>query len=217
MLSFLRNRRLRTKFLMLAAVFLTSLAGTIGVASYLQSQRMMADRTLELKAVVDVAYGAAEALQEQVVAGKLTRDQAEEQFRQFVHHTRHGTNNDYIFVLRYDGTTIANPMPDSEGKSGWDRKSADGRYISRELIAAGRGGSGILEYTYPRLQGGDPVGKRSYARGFAPWDVVIATGAYTDDFAADVRGQVMVLSMAGIIAMIAAGIPAWLLGTSPAP
>ena len=55
MLSFLRNRRLRTKFLTLTAVFLTALAGTIGVASYLQSQRMMADRTLELKAVVDAA------------------------------------------------------------------------------------------------------------------------------------------------------------------
>ena len=211
MSNFLRDRRLRTKFLMLIGVFLVALAGTIGVASFLASQRMMTDRTQELRAVVDVAYGAAAALQDDVAAGKLTRDQAEARFRDFVHHARYGANNDFIFALRFDGTSVASPLASSEGVNTWNQQSDGGRYVIREIIAAGQSGSGTLDYTYPRVSGGERVGKRSFVKGFAPWDMVIATGAYTDDVASDVRGHLEVLLSVALFAMLVASGLAWVL------
>jgi methyl-accepting chemotaxis protein len=209
--GFLRDRRLRTKFLMLIGVFLVALTGTIGMASYLASERMMTDRTLELQAVVDVGYGLAESLQKDVQAGNLTVEEAHTRFRAFVHNTRYGPNGDFLFAISFDGVGFANPRAEAEGVNTWNQQSRDGRYTVREIIAAGRAGSGTVDYAYPRLNGGDPVGKRSFVRAFAPWEVVIATGTYTDDLARDVRGHVMVLLMVALCAIVVASILAWVL------
>src|SRR5580658_3093858 len=211
MSGFLRDRRLRTKFLMLVGVFLIALAGTIGVASVLANERMLTDRTQELRAVVDVAYGVAQTLQDDVAAGKLTRDQAQARFRDFVHHIRYGDSNDYLFAIGFDGTQLASAVPANEGKNTWDQQSNGGRYIVRELVAAGRSGTGVVDYAYPRASGGDPVGKRSFIRTFAPWDVVIATGTYTDDLAGAVRSDVTSLVVVALIAMLVACGLAWIL------
>jgi methyl-accepting chemotaxis protein len=211
MSGFLHDRRLRTKFLMLVGVFVIALAGTIGVASVLASERMLTDRTQALRAVVDVAYGVAQTLQDDVVAGKLTRDQAQARFRDFVHRIRYGDSNDYLFAIGFDGTQLASAVPANEGKNTWDQQSNGGRYIVRELVAAGRSGNGVVDYAYPRASGGDPVGKRSFIRVFAPWDVVIATGAYTDDLSGAVRSDVTKLVVVALIAMLVACGLAWIL------
>ena len=43
------------------------------------------------------------------------------------------------------------------------------------------GGSGYLEYHFPKTAGGNPDAKLSYAAEYAPWDIVLGTGVYLDD------------------------------------
>jgi methyl-accepting chemotaxis protein len=208
MKGFLRDRRLRTKILMLAGVFLMALAGTTGVASVFANQRMLAEQTQELRSVVDLALGIAQTLQDDVTAGKLTRDQAQARFRDFVHRIRFGDNDDTLFAIGFDGTQFANVVPAVEGKNNWNQQSNGGRYIVRELVDAGRSGNGIVDYAAARASGGDPVDKRSFVMVFAPWDVVIAAAA---DLAGGVRGDVTDLVWVTLLAMVVASGLAWIL------
>jgi hypothetical protein len=54
-------------------------------------QRMIEDRVAKLQAVVQSAKGFAQSFKKQVAAGRLTRDQAQAQFRDDLHTIRFDT------------------------------------------------------------------------------------------------------------------------------
>jgi methyl-accepting chemotaxis protein len=62
-----------------------------------------------------------------------------------------------------------------------EAKDSDGKYFSRELMAAAAQGGGYVTYRYPRGTGTDPLPKLSYALQFKPWGWTIGSGIYVDD------------------------------------
>ena len=66
---------------------------------------------------------------------------------------------------------------------------------------ARRDGSGFVAYEWPRPGTNKPVSKIGYAREFAPWEWVLATGVYIDEaqagfFGATLRESLLVAALA---------------------
>ncbi len=95
---------------------------------------------------------------------------------------------------------VMHPMkPELNGTNLRDYKDADGKYLFREFVAKCRaGGSGFVEYMWPKPGELKPVDKISYVRLFEPWGWIIGSGIYLGDVQKDVarfRLYVVICSM----------------------
>lgn len=135
-----------------------------------------------LRNAVQTAHGVLDHYQREVMAGRLTTTQAQEQARAAVRSIRYA-GAEYFFIYAYDGTNLVlGPRPQVEGsKVIADSKDADGVFFVRQLIKVGRDGGGFVAYRFPRAGTETPQPKLSYAVGFDAWQWVIGTGVYVDD------------------------------------
>jgi len=81
-----------------------------------------------------------------------------------------------------------------------------GNLFREELVAKGRSGGGITEYWWEKPgQPADKVFKKVvYSRVFEPWQIVVATGVYTDDLDAKVSEIVFAVVIQGAVAFLLA-------------
>ncbi|CAH2599272.1 HAMP domain-containing protein [Rhodovastum atsumiense] len=209
-MHFLHNRRLPTKLMLLLGILVLATVVVLAVSARLTHERMINDRTAKLRALVDVAVSAASQLEAEVVAGRIDRAEALSRFRKLIYATRY-EKDEYLFAYDFDGRMVASgPHQQAEGQNRLQVQDARGTYLIRDLIAVARSGGGVVEYWYPRGNGGDPLPKRSYATAFAPWQIMIGTGVYIDDidteFAAYLRlvGLILLggLALAGAMAVV---------------
>jgi methyl-accepting chemotaxis protein len=68
-----------------------------------------------------------------------------------------------------------------EGKNRNDFKDARGNYIIRQIREAALAGGGYTDYWFPKLGETEASPKRGFSMYHAGYDLVIGTGAYTDD------------------------------------
>ena len=87
----------------------------------------------------------------------------------------------YIFVYDSAGNTLVLLGSDAEGTNRWDMQDSVGNYIIRDIVEAGKDGTGFTTYYYPKPGETEPLPKRSYNEYFAPLDWIIGTGNYIDD------------------------------------
>ena len=87
----------------------------------------------------------------------------------------------YIFVFRYDGTTVAHINSDLEGKNLIGLQSPDGDYMIRSLIENAKAGGGFHEYPWPHPETGQEEDKYSYSIGLDKWGWMLGTGVYAVD------------------------------------
>ena len=193
----LRDFRLRTKFLLLIGVFTLALAAALASSAWLARERMITDRVEKLRSLVEVTHSTAQALEGEVQAGKLTREQAIDRFRTVIYGMRYG-EHDYMIAFALDGTVIAHGAERSyQGTNRSGATDPTGRTVVLDMIAVARQGEGTTEYLYPRTANSNPVPKRMYVKAFAPWNMFVATGVYTDDIDADFRA--LLLRMATLL------------------
>jgi methyl-accepting chemotaxis protein len=211
-MKILGHLRLRTKLALILGLSIVALVIAVGAAASMLRQRMLDDRLEKLRAVVQSTIGFAQSLEKQVVAGRLTRDQALAQFRDDLHVMRFdGTN--YVLVQNPDGLVVIHGGdPSREGKP-TASKDEQGR-SSAEIIRTtlGERESGVISYLALKPGAAEPSSKMSYVARFAPWQVVFIAGDWTDDIATAYRASAMRLSaIAGVIILVVA-IIAWLVG-----
>ena len=103
----LSHFRLRTKLAILMGLSALALVASIGVAASLLRQRMIHNRIDTLASVVNTTIGVASALQSQVDAHRLTREQAVEQFRNAVHAIRFDDGAGYVSAWTSDWIVLA--------------------------------------------------------------------------------------------------------------
>jgi methyl-accepting chemotaxis protein len=213
-MNLLGRLKLRTKLALLLGLSLLSTIALIGVGGSLMHQRMVADRVAKLQAVVDVTVSMAQALESQVAAQKLTREQAVEQIKAAIHAMRFDGPWGYVFVQATDGTLLIHGTnPALEGKAPTGRDSR-GRLTS-DLIkdALSRADAGEIEYDFVRPGTTLPVPKLGYVRRFAPWQMVFAAGAYIDDIEADFRSLILQLGATGLLLAVVTVVLAWLINS----
>jgi methyl-accepting chemotaxis protein len=210
-MRFLLNRSLLTKLLMLLGVIMLSFAAVMAVSAGVTRARMVADRSIKLRAVAEVAASTAATLEAEVTAGHIDRAEALARFRQLLYGIRY-EGNEYLFAYTNDGHVfVVGSQPKVQGDDRLQIKDHHGNFFVRDILATAQRGGGTVDYWYPRASGGEPLPKRSYVVAFAPWDMVIGTGVYVDDLDVDFGAYLRFIGLVLLGALAVGGVLALLL------
>jgi methyl-accepting chemotaxis protein len=210
----LNRLKIKMKLLLLLALSGLALAAAITMSATLLHQRMMDDRIAKLRAVIEVVHGMGMALEDEVRAGKITREAAVVRFRDNIHRMKYDDGQDYVFALYMNGFSIANAAdPSHEGESRLGNRDPNGKMIIREMVdLMTRADEGTVDYYYAKPGAGqEAVPKISFVKKFAPWDAFIATGVYTGDITSEYHAALMKLVGMGLAIMLAVAAIAWLI------
>ncbi len=101
----------------------------------------------------------------------------------------------YVFILGGSGTERGKYIVSQKGKRDgemiWDAKDADGRYFIRELIEKAcetqEGRSTLVSYPWKNEGDADARVKTTAVTYYEPWDWVIGSGTYEDEFEETLR------------------------------
>ncbi len=94
----------------------------------------------------------------------------------------------YVYVLDSSGKYVISQHGERDGESIWDARDETGRLVIQSIIEKARSvapGS-LTNEVYSWKSNGESVARKKFAvfTYFAPWDWVIAAGAYEDDYQA---------------------------------
>jgi methyl-accepting chemotaxis protein len=179
----LKQLRLRTKLTLLLGLSAAAIVAVTVVSARALYQQVLDDRVEKLRAVVTLTVDLARDLEARAAAGELTRPQAIDLFHRDIRALRYDGGTGYISVGDLTTKLIvmhgANPasegtLPPNDAASG--RSIAD---LVNDAVAAG--GSGTTSYMFPRPGQTVPLRKIVAVDKFAPWNMVIYSGAYVDD------------------------------------
>ena len=198
---------IRTKLTSMVLVFVASVCAVVAVAASLSQKRMQQDRMEQLKTAAELIVTLADAVQEDIAAGKITLADAQMRYRQLARNMTFGNKQGYLVAYRPDGVLLVNAgNPKLEDKN-TGAKDSNGILISRAIIDAARqtANGGSTYYLYPRPGQTEPTAKMVFARYYAPWDITFSTGLYIDDLDADVNALLVRLGSlgAGVLAVMA--------------
>ncbi len=210
-MSFLDNMKIGRKLMLLVGLSAGALVLTVMLAANSLRHEMMAERTTGLRNVIDVTLGIAESLEARVQRGEMTREQAQDTFRQNIDDADYGDSHNYIVSVRMDGRYLAFPPdPKLENGSALGRKDGKGRLIIADMVEMmKKSGVSTMEYWYPKPGGTEQIKKLTYMRKFEPWDMFLFTGCYMDDLDAEfeaVMGKLALAALAVLIVTVAFGI-----------
>jgi len=212
--NLLSRLNIRTKLVSMVILSTLAVCTIVAVAASLTRARMVNDRIEQLHTAVDLLYAQAEMLQEQVVAGKMTTDQAKAEFRRIGHLMKFNKGQAYPVAHNIANSSILLNGADEklEGKV-LGMKDANGVVISEAQISAGRQSpeGGTSSYLYPRPGQTEPLRKLVFGRIFAPWNVSMSYGVYVDDIDADVNAFLIRLSAIGGGLMLLLGLLSWMI------
>ncbi|MCA1372268.1 MULTISPECIES: methyl-accepting chemotaxis protein [unclassified Bradyrhizobium] len=212
-MKLLSHLKIRTKLASMVCLAALTVTAIIGVSAVLSKSRMMEDRVQQMRTAVELLYNYAQALQEEVTAGKLTAAEAKSLFHQRGRRMNFNGNQGYPVVYNPDGSLVVNGANQQlEGKI-TGAKDSNGVLIADAIIKAGSetAQGGVTSYLYPRPGQTEPVRKTVFARKFAPWNVIISYGLYVDDIDADVRALTLELGAIGIGLMLLMAALSWLI------
>jgi methyl-accepting chemotaxis protein len=215
-MNLLSRFTIRTKLASMVAVSAIAVCAVIAVSASLSKQRMMDDRVAQLRTAVDMMLGVVESLQEEVATGKLTIADAENQFRVRGRRMMFDKGQGYAVAYRTTDTAVmmnaANPKLDNVVTGA---KDSNGILISKAVIdAAGQSADGgTVTYFYPRPGQTVPVRKMTFARPFAPWNIVIGVGLYVDDLDNDFNALLIRLGVIGAGVLALMSVLSWLIAS----
>jgi len=178
-MGLLSHFRIRTKLASMVVFAALTVFAIIAVAASLTASRMQADRVEQMRTAVDMLYGLAQSLQDDVAIGKMTQAEALAEFHRRGTKMTFDGGQGYAVVYHPDTSLLINAAnPQFEGKI-TGTKDANGVLISDVLFAAARqsAAGGMVAYLYPRPGQTVPVRKMAFARRFAPWDITMSYGS----------------------------------------
>jgi methyl-accepting chemotaxis protein len=209
-MNILSRLRLGTKITVLLGLCVVAMIAIAVTGAATLHQRMLDDRTDKLRAIVGSSVTVAAGLEARVVAHEITRDQAIDLFHRNVWASRFDDGKGYISVIdAHTGNVVMFALnPALEGKpSAVDL--ATGRTISSLAIEAVQSADeGMTSYMFPKPGQTEPLRKVAAVARFTPWNIVIYTGAYTDDLDASFDAAILRMGAIGgtmlLLAIIAA-------------
>jgi methyl-accepting chemotaxis protein len=190
-MTWLSNRRIGTKFVVLLALLVVGLGGAGLAAARIAHGSLVTSRIEEMKAIIETATGTADALEKQVQAGKLTHDQAIDALRQRLLAMTFDHGEGYVFVTTMDDG-IAVAMPDAKllGTNRFEARTPDGTYPVRLLHddILKSNGPAVVSYQYPKPGRTGNFEKLVYGVQYKPWNMLFGTGVYLDTMEARFAG-----------------------------
>ncbi len=199
-MNLLDRLKIKAKLMVVLGLTAMSLIVAVLLAASVLHQKMMDERIGKLRGIVETAMGLAQALDDEVVAGHMSRDDAIVRLRNQMHAMWYDGHKDYIFVLDMDGISIANAAdPKQVGTSRAGLKDVNGKPITGSFIKAlTTADEGVVDYYYPKPGQTDPMAKVSVVRRFKPWNMIFGTGVYIDDLEAEYHSALLHLGLAAL-------------------
>jgi len=118
----LSHLKIRTKLASMVCLAALTVTAIIGVSTVLSKSRMMEDRVQQMRTAVELLYNLAQALQDEVAAGKLTQAEAKAQFHQRGRRMSFNGGQGYPVVYsEWNSSTISPPVRASLGCSAFRR------------------------------------------------------------------------------------------------
>ncbi|MCE1235212.1 MAG: cache domain-containing protein [Hyphomicrobiales bacterium] len=169
------------RFLAIIAIAVAIMsAGTI-YAIYQFREAMIDLKQEQAKAVIDTVTSDVIGLMKKVSAGRLSQAEAEKQALETISAIRFNGDN-YVFALDPSGRLLAAGSPDLD--AGQDMSgvvTADGKRLTRELIAAAEAGGGWVDYVWNRPGTTERGRKVTFALKIPGWNWVIGAGTLIAD------------------------------------
>ncbi len=212
-MNLLSQLKIRTKLASMVALAALTVFAIVAVSAFLSRSRMIDDRVEQMRTAVDLLYGMAQSLQDEVAAGKMTLPEAKEQFRQRGRRMTFNSGQGYPVTYNPDTSLLMNGAnPQLEGKITGATDSNGVKIADAQLSAARQKPEGsTTSYLYPRPGQTVPVRKMVFVRTFAPWNVTMSYGLYVDDIDADVNALLLRLGAIGGSLMVLMGLLSWLI------
>jgi len=212
-MNLLSHLKIRTKLASMVVLSALTVCGIIAVSASLSERRMVEDRVAQLRAAVDLLYGMAQTLQEEVAAGKMTLAEAQAQFRLRGRKMTFSNGQAYPNVYNPDRSVLLNGgNPQIEGKITGATDSNGVLIAKAQMDAAQEKPEGsTVSYLYPRPGQTVPIQKLAFVRHFAPWNITISYGVYVDDLDADVNALLLRLGSMGAGVIVLMALLSWLI------
>ncbi len=175
----LKNLSLNGKLLLIIGWAVASMVLLSVLLFHVRWQGVREDPHTLARSLVEMTSGILERYQKQEQSGALTREQAQ---RLAIETLRSMRYQDLAFtVLDRSQRLLLHPTrPELEGQSPRGGRGGDGLAANAAALVevAQRDGGGFVTYTDSRPGASELVAHVAYARDFAPWDWVLATGVH---------------------------------------
>src|SRR5215469_364374 len=151
-MGLLSRLSIRTKLASMVAFAALTVFAIIAIAASLSATRMQTDRVEQMRAAVDMLYGLAQSLQDDIAAGKMTQDEAFAEFRKRGHKMSFADGQGYAVAYYPDTRLLINAgNPQLEGKI-TGAKDSNGVLIADAQLTAGKqsAAGSTISYLYPR-------------------------------------------------------------------
>jgi methyl-accepting chemotaxis protein len=198
--------RIRIHLIGVAAFLGLSVIAALGIVTL--GQHMRSERLQSTHDQLDTAISIIARFQAEEQAGRLTHEVAQATAMSTIKALRFGGDN-YFWINDESARVLMHPIrPALDGSDGAAIKGPDGvSPVTRAVEAARAPAGGAFTYYWPKPGSDVPIEKISYARGFAPWGWIVATGVYVDDIdvavrSAAVRFALTFLLAAGVLATV---------------
>jgi len=195
------------------AVSLLALLAVSVSAAWLSRETRIEERKHDLVNVGHVGLSIVKQYAALAASGALSEAEARKQALERLRDIRYGEDG-YFLVLDSKPRMIMHAMkPATNGKDLAGVEDADGRhhYVTFATVAQAPEG-GFVDYVFPH-PGNPPsaaVDKIGYVVRYAPWDWIIATGAYVDDIDAAFRRSLYMLgAVVGAVALLVSALVAF--------
>jgi methyl-accepting chemotaxis protein len=165
--------------------------------------QLVTERTEKAHAIVDAVWQMADSFQHAAASGQMTDEEAKKRFFAAAAAVWYEGHTNYVFIYDTEtGICLANSgIPPLVGKDMRPMKDANGLPFAAMLIDIAKNGEGSLRYAFRRSANDvTPLDKVAYARGFAPWKLMIGTAEYMSDV--DASFWSMVRTASAVIALL---------------
>ena len=201
-----RQLRFSTKAAIISLAFMVPMLALVGWLLQANYQQGMQGRMDATRQHVEVGRGILAWAHAQEVAGKLTREQAQQLALQSMVGLRYD-EQEYFWINDMQPRMVMHPIrPELDGQDLSQTKDPNGLALFVAFVDTVRQqGKGFVTYQWPKPGSTAPVEKISYVQGFEPWGWVIGSGAYVGDVRETFMRQLQVAGVGAFLTLLVAG------------
>lgn len=170
------------RLLLIVSVSVLGLVVLATVLLYSLRESMLDERKQATRYTVESAWGVLKAFEARAASGELSVEQAKEQARTTLKTLRYN-GEDYFWINDAHPRMVMHPTkPELDGKDLSGMRDPNGLALFVEFVQAAKpGGSGFVDYMWPKPGAANPVPKVSFVKEFAPWGWIVGSGVYVDE------------------------------------
>lgn len=194
---------IKTKLVVLSLAGIMGMVVMLMVSLISERSNLVQDRKEGLRQTVETAHGVITHFQSLEQQGLMTTEAAKTAAKTAIGKLRYN-GQDYFWINDMTPRMVMHPTkPEMNGQLLNDVKDPSGVAVFNEMTALVRqGGSGFLEYQWPRPGSDSAQPKLSYVKGFSTWGWVVGSGVYVDDINATfarraIQSSLLVLVIGG--------------------